>query len=333
MTATAFVISATVALGSSDAAAAPAVEPVATETTQALVEPTPAAPAAVTVPAATTTSTQDDATSEDRTAPQESEPTEQADTDAPIDVDADSAVEPVGEPSESVGPITRAMIVLYGDSLAWEAREVFAMALAERADVVERTFGGTAICDWLETMAADALSARPGAVVVEFSGNNFTPCMLDADGAALRDGELVDRYRADAESVIAMFVRNGTQVIFAGSPTASPDSDRPLLNEMYERLAAAHDGVHYVDAGAAVLDQGRWTATLPCLPVEPCEGGVDADGAPVNAVRASDGLHFCPASSDAVDGVTGACPVWSSGAFRFGAAMAAPVIAGLDAAT
>ncbi|HVM67739.1 MAG TPA: hypothetical protein VMU14_22890 [Acidimicrobiales bacterium] len=74
---------------------------------------------------------------------------------------------------------------------------------------------------------------------------------------------------------------------------------------------------------------GRWTETLPCLPGEPCTGGRDANGTPVNVVRAPDGAHFCPGAPAAVRGVTAGCPVWSSGSWRFGNAMAAPVIAEL----
>ena len=78
-----------------------------------------------------------------------------------------------------------------------------------------------------------------------------------------------------------------------------------------------------------MLRDGRWTETLPCLPTEPCTGGRDASGTPVNVVRAPDGAHFCPGAPAAVRGVTAACPVWSSGAWRFGNAMAAPVVAEL----
>jgi hypothetical protein len=71
-----------------------------------------------------------------------------------------------------------------------------------------------------------------------------------------------------------------------------------------------------------VLDHGQYTDSLPCLPNEPCTGPV-IHGVRTNRVRAPDGVHFCPVT------VLGRapCPVWSSGAFRFGAAMAAPVIA------
>ena len=229
-------------------------------------------------------------------------------------------------------------MVLYGDSLAWEAQDAFVQALADHSgvQVVVRTFGGTAICDWLDEMAADAATLAPGAVVVEFSGNAFTPCMHDANGQPLAESALVERYATDAATVVATFAPIGTQIVFAGSPIPrsaehSGDFNGGRLNALYEQIGQARDGVRYVDAGAAVLDSGHWTLTLPCLPVEPCTGGFDAAGQAVNVVRASDGGHFCPASSDAVRGVTGECPVWSSGAFRYGTALARPVIESLEA--
>ena len=48
------------------------------------------------------------------------------------------------------------------------------------ADVKTRTFGGTAICDFLEQMRADASELEPDAVVIEFSGNALTPCVSSA---------------------------------------------------------------------------------------------------------------------------------------------------------
>ena len=236
-------------------------------------------------------------------------------------------------PVEKVAPIEPRSVILYGDSLSWESSSHFAAAIEGQAEFTSRTFGGTAICDWIETMAADLAGKQPGAVVVQFSGNNFTPCTLDEFGEGLTGSELEDRYRADAESVIALFVNNGTQVIFAGAPIGRVGHHVavvPALNDVYRQLATARKGVFYADAGAAVLDNGKWTETLPCLPSEPCQA---SSGLNVNVVRAPDGLHFCPDGNDALNGVTDECPVWSSGAFRFGNAMATSIIEGLRAAS
>ena len=77
--------------------------------------------------------------------------------------------------------------------------------------------------------------------------------------------------------------------------------------------------VEYVDAGRAVVEGDRFTATLPCLPSEgPAEGCVDGR----IRVRALDGVHFCPVREGPG---TDHCPVYSSGAVRFGLAMAGPL--------
>lgn len=202
--------------------------------------------------------------------------------------------------------------------------------------VVERTFGGTAICDWLDEMAADVTTLKPGIVIIEFVGNSFTPCMRDAAGQFLTGAAVVERYSADLETVIATFGADGAQVVLAGAPVSRAEADHTApggggLNALYQRTARARAGVRYADAGAEVLDDGYWTSTLTCLALERCTGGVDAAQVGVNVVRSPDGLHFCPASGDAVRGVTGDCPVWSSGAFRYGSALARPAIESLDA--
>jgi hypothetical protein len=92
---------------------------------------------------------------------------------------------------------------------------------------------------------------------------------------------------------------------------------------MYAALAATNIGARYVDAGQAVLDHGRWTARLSCLPLEPCDRRPGSNQQ--NVVRAPDGAHFCPVGGAAVRGITGSCPVWSSGAYRYGLALATPV--------
>ena len=250
---------------------------------------------------------------------------------SPAGTIVDSEVVPVTDLAPE--PIAVRRVVLYGDSLAWEARDFFTRALAGAfiTQVTTRTFGGTAICDWLGQMRADAASLRPDAVVVEFSGNALTPCMRAPNGSALTGATYFQKYASDSAAVLDIFSPRHALVFFVGAPI-SQDAERAgdrtalTLHTLYAALARSTPYGRYIDAGASVLAGGRWTATLPCLPTEPCMGR-DAIGTPVNVVRAPDGVHFCPSALPAVRGVTAPCSVWASGSWRFGNAMAAPVIA------
>jgi hypothetical protein len=197
--------------------------------------------------------------------------------------------------------------------------------------VITRTQGGTAICDWLAQMRSDATTMHPDAVVVQFSGNDLTRCMRGPDGKQLQGAAYFNRYESNASQVLKIFAPEHTLVFFAGSPISrseqeTDDAGLLQLNAIYTEIAQFSAYGRYIDAGASVLLGGHWTLTLPCLPKEPCTGGRDANGTPINVVRAPDGAHFCPGAPHAVGGVTPSCTVWSSGAWRFGMAMATPVI-------
>ena len=220
-------------------------------------------------------------------------------------------------------------VILYGDSLAFEARDVFALSLQRGNDteVVDRTYGGTAICDRLDRMRHDLHDLQPSAVVLEFVGNNVTPCMRGPTGP-LAGEELMRKYRDDARTATRIFAGAGVRVYWMGAPSTAT-AEEPVfagVRHGYEaesgRLTFATPPVPrvlYVDAGLAVLDGGRFAATLPCLPSEGTgEGCVDGR----IAVRALDGLHFCPVRTGPGDD---RCPIYSGGAVRFGLAMAQPI--------
>ncbi|MGH9032664.1 MAG: hypothetical protein ACRDZV_11105 [Acidimicrobiia bacterium] len=212
------------------------------------------------------------------------------------------------------GAPARPTVILYGDSLSWEARGAFQLHLGPEVDVVHRNFPGVAICDYLDEMATDVVVLRPRAVVLEFAGNVLTPCVRGLTGSAL-----VDKYARDAAAATDLFTARGVPVYLIGGPVLpgwDPDPTARLHHAYAAVAGRAGPLASFTDAGRAVLDaQGRYTDTLPCLPVEGppqgCAGGRIT-------VRSPDRVHFCPV-------VGHPCPVWSSGAWRFGAAMAAPV--------
>ena len=113
-----------------------------------------------------------------------------------------SSVSPLVSASTATAPLTKPLVILYGDSLAWEAEDSFVGAFAGRPEVqvLTRTWGGTAICDWLDEMRADAATFAPGVVVLEFSGNALTLCMQDSARRGLSGDAYWARYRADTQA-------------------------------------------------------------------------------------------------------------------------------------
>lgn len=231
-----------------------------------------------------------------------------------------------GLPAGVPGRDRPARVVLYGDSLADQAAPFFRQAIMAHGKALLRmkTGPGTAPCDWLADMSQTAKRFRPDAAVVEFSGNNLTRCMRDSAGNFLTDDAVVARYRADADKATRALTHYGATVYWIGTPPDRSPSISALaarIKAVYQELPSRFDHVRFVDAGQAVTDHGTYTDYLPCLPNETCTGPVRS-GVRTDQVRAPDGVHFCPVT------ITGKapCPVWSSGAFRFGTAMAAPVI-------
>jgi hypothetical protein len=220
------------------------------------------------------------------------------------------AAEPTGLLRQDA-PVVADRLVLVGDSLA-EATAPVIKYVTPGMEFVIKFWGGTAPCDWVDD---DLEATATSVVVITFTGNNLTPCMLDETGAKLIDQPLVDKYRADVGVLIEHATAAGARVVLVGQPLRHPSFEAELevegINAVYQEYAATMSGVSYVDAGRYVeTPDGRYTDRLPC-------SELDTDCAPdgTTVVR-GDGVHFCPV----VDVVP--CPVWSSGAVRFGLGIA-----------
>jgi len=219
--------------------------------------------------------------------------------------------------------------LVYGDSLVHEASPYVHRMLREIAGVDAKAHGapGGAPCDLREEMVSDAARYRPAAVVIAFSGNAFTSCMRDRNGEPLRGDRWLAKYRADTLRVIEAFRDTGALVWLATAPisfTAELNGEDGVhrLAAMYRELATAIPYVRVADAARSVLVDGRWTRTLPCLPREPCTGGVDLEGRWANHVRSPDGVHFCPVPYPTFDN----CPVYASGGLRYALGLVVPAL-------
>jgi len=109
----------------------------------------------------------------------------------------------------------------------------------------------------------------------------------------------------------------GVRVVLASTPPGrNTPATRAGLSEvgLLFRDAAIRDHLFFIAAGSAVLAKDRYADYLPCLPSEHACGAFG-----VEQVRSPDGLHFCPRPR--VVHWSPECPVYSSGAYRFGTAL------------
>lgn len=233
----------------------------------------------------------------------------------PVSVQQTLATPPTLPTQPTLPPVVIDRIVVVGDSLADESAPVIDFITPDQP-VIRKHMGGTAPCDWT---SADLEATPTSVVVITFTGNNMTPCMLDESGQGLTGQRLVDKYRADVALLVEHARAAGAWVVLVGQAEHSPRLESQVggLNAAYRDLADRLPMVAFVDAGAAVeAPDGSYTDRLPCTELD-VANGADCTGG-TTAVR-GDGLHFCP--------VVGArpCPVWSSGAVRYAMAIVTAV--------
>lgn len=185
--------------------------------------------------------------------------------------------------SSTPTPRRQGPVLMYGDSLLEEASPYV------RSTDQVRAVGGTALCDWVDNIAKASVLEQPSVLVIEFVGNNLTPCM---DGYRTPD-QVRAKYEADAAGLKREV---DAPILWVGPPRFR--SGPPPTEGLFDTEP------RFVDAGAAVLSGGDFTGTLPCLADEGRSRGCDDNGR--IRVRSPDGAHFCPNGK-------GPCDVYSSG--------------------
>jgi hypothetical protein len=243
------------------------------------------------------------------------------------DAHAASSARTRGRTVESGAVPTR--VSLFGDSLSYQSRIGFETRMERRApgDLSISARPGAALCDDRSAIFEDLLRRRPEVLVLEYSGNSFTPCMDDASGAPLVIGSAGwrDRYLDDLRAVMSVASVTDTKVLWATAPPvhhlAAPENYPRGLASVARKYAATHHRLRVVDTGDALESTGHsYTPTLPC---RADERTFCVDGR--IGVRAADGLHFDCVGR--VDGL-GGCIGYTAGGRRFGEAMADAAIAG-----
>jgi hypothetical protein len=226
-------------------------------------------------------------------------------------------------------------VFVYGDSLVVQAEPYLAsVANALDLEVTPNAFGGIAPCDALAPLAHDLRYSTPHLVVFAFSGNSFSDCMRDTNGALLTGGDVLARYRTDIETAVLIATHAGVPFVLA-SPPAREDGNGNWqeLDTMFREIAAAHEPfVQYADAGAQIAPDGQFAATQRCLPFElnhsPSKGLCVSEGGSIG-VRAADGVHFCSEASPPTPNPP-SCSEYSSGALRYAIALVTAAKLDLD---
>jgi hypothetical protein len=241
-------------------------------------------------------------------------------------------------------------IAFYGDSLTVEAANyIYPEFNSATTSVRINAVSGTALCDWVypryQTPGSRytpggvmQLSAKnaPALVVLQFTGNAYTPCIAPDAGSPAK---IAENYAVMARVAIAHLLSIGTRFVVIDRGPISIGADQShsplpaLLASAYQSVVASfHNGHVTYDAAAdrSVLVGAHPVTYMPCLNVEvlhgECSNLTSGSQHGLNQVRSADGVHFCP---DVVANLRGQLPAlcdkWDSGAFRFALGFATSV--------
>lgn len=216
--------------------------------------------------------------------------------------------------STSKGGSAQSRVSVWGDSLPLQAQDqvrVQGRAHGLRISVI--AFFGLAPCDVMTQVRHD-IETVPDALVLAFSGNNFSPCM-QSRGKPLLGAVYFAAYRRDMSAIVAAAVGRKIPVLVVGSPTFPSIEnvpDRVELNTVFREVVAAHPGARYV-ASAPFVSPKQFTRLLPCLAVETTALGCRFGRI---IVRAGNGIHFDEPHSVPCPSGTGVCR-YTAGGHRY----------------
>jgi hypothetical protein len=218
---------------------------------------------------------------------------------------------------------------MFGDSLSFEAKASIKGAFYGNPNYMIELHPqpGKAPCDFIPKVTSAFTKYHYEWLVIETVGNSQTACMR-IPGACSRcylpygSPEWLAKYRTDLNTLVDLATNQGTKFLFI-SPPPFAGTIGEKLNATYStiepQLLLDRPTISYTDGPRlSVADAGAFAAQLPCLPEE--AGLTDCVGGMI-PVRAPDGIHFCPT------GYANPCPVYSSGAIRFGRATGSAILA------
>ena len=204
-------------------------------------------------------------------------------------------------------------VIVYGDSLSSEASGQLDSQLQTAFPgwrVVVRSQGGAALCDFKSNMQDDA-NLEADLVIVQFSGNFFTPCITNPG---------FGNYFWDAGWTINLWHERNTPVLFVGGlPRVGQPAGIGATGGAFKWWAeyTAAWGTRFVDASTFLVEDGIYKQTLPCYASE--EDSCTRDDDRINA-RNTDGGHLCNTPGPVGWGNI-PCPDYASGAYRFALAI------------
>ena len=109
---------------------------------------------------------------------------------------------------------TKPIVLIFGDSLTHESVDYISFLTGSEYDVRVVSMGGTALCDYADSIVNDARNLRPKLIVLAFSGNDLTPCMSGYN----THSQIAQKYESDANWVAGNLSGIGVPIAFVTPP-------------------------------------------------------------------------------------------------------------------